>query len=121
MIETFTALAEPSRLRIVELLLDGPKAVNDIVAALDISQPQASKHLGVLKRARLVDVEPRAQQRLYGLRPERFRDMNEWLDRHRALWDERMGQLDELVAEMAGPKSKPKPKKEARNARRRKK
>ena len=60
MIETFTALAEPSRLRIVELLKDGPRPVGEIGTRLRLSQPQVSKHLRVLKAARLVDVEPRA-------------------------------------------------------------
>jgi DNA-binding transcriptional ArsR family regulator len=113
-IETFTALAEPSRLRIVELLLDGPRPVGAIGAALRLSQPQVSKHLRVLKAARLVEVEPRAQQRLYGLRPKPLRDLNKWLERYRAIWGERMNQLDELVEELAS-------KKEEAHGRRRKK
>lgn len=100
MIETFTALAEPSRLRIVELLKDGPRPVGEIGTRLRLSQPQVSKHLRVLKAARLVDVEPRAQQRLYGLRGDRLRDLNKWLERYRAIWEERMDQLDDLVQEL---------------------
>jgi DNA-binding transcriptional ArsR family regulator len=99
-IETFTALAEPNRLRIVELLRDGPRPVGAIGAALRLNQPQVSKHLRVLKEARLVDVEPRAQQRLYGLRAEPLRELNEWLERYRRIWDERMDQLDEIVEEL---------------------
>ena len=103
MIETFTALAEPSRLRIVELLKDGPRPVGEIGTRLRLSQPQVSKHLRVLKAARLVDVEPRANQRLYGLRGDRLRDLNKWLENYRAIWGERMDQLDELVQELSGP------------------
>ena len=99
-IETFTALAEPSRLRIVELLLDGARPVGAIGAALRLSQPQVSKHLRVLRAARLVEVEPRAQQRLYGLRAKPLRDLSRWLERSRAVWDERMGQLGELVEDL---------------------
>lgn len=134
MIETFTALAEPSRLRIVELLKDGPRCVNEIGARLQLSQPQVSKHLRVLKAARLVDVEPRANQRLYGLRGDRLRDLNKWLERYRAIWEERMDQLDELVRELSfdSPRhglvaQEPRVaqdksiKKEVKNARRRKK
>ena len=101
MIETFTALAEPSRLRIVELLKDGPRPVGEIGTRLRLSQPQVSKHLRVLKAARLVDVEPRAQQRLYGLRGDRLRDLSKWLERYRAIWEERMDQLDDLVQELS--------------------
>ena len=104
MIETFTALAEPSRLRIVELLLDGPRPVGAIGTALRLSQPQVSKHLRVLRAAQLVEVEPRAQQRLYGLRAKPLRDLNRWLEGYRAIWDERMGQLDGLVEELANQK-----------------
>jgi DNA-binding transcriptional ArsR family regulator len=100
MIETFTALAEPTRLRIVDLLRRGPRPVGAIGAALRLNQPQVSKHLRVLKAARLVEVEPRAQQRLYGLRAQPLRELNEWLDRYRRIWDERMDQLGELIEEL---------------------
>ena len=100
MIETFAALAEPNRLRIVEFLRDGPRAVGAIGAALRLNQPQVSKHLRVLKEAGLVEAEPRAQQRLYGLRAEPLRELNEWLERYRRIWDERMDQLDELIEEL---------------------
>ena len=116
MIETFTALAEPSRLRIVELLRDGPRPVGEIGTRLRLSQPQVSKHLRVLKAARLVEVEPRAQQRLYGLRGTSLRDLNKWLERYRGIWEERMEQLDEVVAEMTEHAKD----KEKNNARRRK-
>jgi DNA-binding transcriptional ArsR family regulator len=100
MIETFTALAEPSRLRIVELLRDGPRPVGAIGAALRLNQPQVSKHLRVLKEARLVEVEPRAQQRLYRLRAQPLRELNEWLERYRRIWDARMDRLDALIEEL---------------------
>jgi DNA-binding transcriptional ArsR family regulator len=100
MLETFAALAEPNRLRIVELLLAGPRAVNDIGEALKLNQPQVSKHLRVLKDAGLVDVEPRAQQRLYGLRPEPLRQLHDWLERYRRIWGERLDNLDALVMEL---------------------
>jgi DNA-binding transcriptional ArsR family regulator len=101
MLETFAALAEPNRLRIVELLRDGALPVGDIGAALRLNQPQVSKHLRVLKQARLVQVEPRAQQRLYGLSPVPLRELRVWLERYRSLWDERFDQLDELIGELA--------------------
>ena len=101
MLETFTALAEPNRLRIVELLRAGSRPVGEIGTALHLNQPQVSKHLRVLKDAGLVEVEPRAQQRLYGLRAQPLRELNAWLERYREIWDERLDQLDELVDELA--------------------
>jgi DNA-binding transcriptional ArsR family regulator len=100
MVETFAALAEPNRLRIVELLRSGPRPVNDIGARLKLNQPQVSKHLRVLKEAGLVDVQPRAQQRLYELRPQPLKRLHVWLERYRRIWDARFDALDELVEEL---------------------
>ncbi len=106
MIETFAALAEPNRYRIVELLRTGPRAVNDIGERLGLAQPQVSKHLRVLKEAGLVDVEPRAQQRVYELRPQPLRKLHGWLERYRRVWEERFEQLDELVEELEANKER---------------
>ena len=103
MVETFAALAEPNRFRIVELLRSGPRTVNDIGDRLDLNQPQVSKHLRVLKAAGLVDVEPRAQQRLYELRAAPLRELHDWLERYRELWDARFKALDGLLEEMEKP------------------
>jgi DNA-binding transcriptional ArsR family regulator len=97
---TFAALAEPSRFRIFELLRDGPLPVGEIGDALDLRQPQVSKHLRVLKEAGLVDVEARAQQRLYALQAAPLRDLHAWLERYRAVWDERYDQLASVLTEM---------------------
>src|SRR5215813_5171141 len=105
-IETFTALAEPNRFRIVELLRDGARTVGDIGEVLRLNQPQVSKHLRVLKEARWVEVEPRGQKRLYGLRPEPLRELSDWVERYRRVWDERLDQLDELVEKMAATKDR---------------
>ena len=100
MVETFAALAEPTRFRIVELLLDGPAPVNDIGDRLRLNQPQVSKHLRVLKEAGIVAVEARAQQRLYELRAQPLRQLHEWLERYRQLWDARFDELDQLIDEL---------------------
>jgi DNA-binding transcriptional ArsR family regulator len=98
--ETFAVLAEPNRYRIVELLRAGPRAVNDIGERLHLNQPQVSKHLKVLKDSGFVDVQPRAQQRLYALRAEPLREIHDWLERYRQLWDSRFEALDELIEEL---------------------
>lgn len=100
MIETFAALAEPNRFRIVELLRSGPRPVNDIGERLRLNQPQVSKHLRVLKAAGIVEVQPRAQQRVYELRAKPLRQLHDWLERYRLLWDARFEGLDELVEEL---------------------
>jgi DNA-binding transcriptional ArsR family regulator len=99
-IETFAALAEPNRFRIVELLRAGPRPVNEIGDRLQLNQPQVSKHLRVLKDAGLVDVQPRAQQRLYELRAQPLRQLHGWLERYRQIWDARFAELDALIEEL---------------------
>ena len=91
---TFSALSEPNRLRIVELLLLGPLTVGEIAKRLEMRQPQASKHLKVLLESGLVEVEAIANRREYRLRPEPFRQMNAWLDSYRDLWEERFDNLE---------------------------
>jgi DNA-binding transcriptional ArsR family regulator len=93
-IETMSALAEPNRLAIVELLRDGPRSVNGIVAALDLRQPLVSKHLKVLSGAGLVVARAQAQQRIYQLEQDRFRELDSWLDSFAELWAQRLGRLD---------------------------
>jgi DNA-binding transcriptional ArsR family regulator len=100
MIETFAALAEPNRFRIVELLRSGPRSVNVIGERLQLNQPQVSKHLRVLKAAGIVEVQPRAQQRLYELRPQQLRKLHDWLARYQQLWDARFEGLDGLIEEL---------------------
>jgi len=100
MTETFGALAEPNRFHIVELLRAGPRTVNDIGERLQLNQPQVSKHLRVLKEAGLVDVEARAQRRLYELRPQPLRQLHDWLERYRQVWDARFEELDGIIEEI---------------------
>ena len=100
MIETFAALAEPNRFRIVELLRAGPRPVNEIGERLQLNQPQVSKHLRVLKESGLVDVQPRAQQRLYELRAQPLRQLHGWLERYRQVWDARVDALDDIIEEL---------------------
>jgi DNA-binding transcriptional ArsR family regulator len=105
-IETLSALAEPHRLQIVELLRAGPSPVAEICARVPLGQPQVSKHLRVLRNAGLVHVRPRGQQRFYALRAESLRELDEWLERFRDIWGARFDQLDELLLQMQKGKIK---------------
>lgn len=100
MLATFQALAEPSRLKIVELLRRGPRSVGAIGERLELAQPQVSKHLAVLKAAGLVEVEARANQRFYELRAAPLAEMHGWLEQYRQLWDQRFSQLDDVLEDL---------------------
>ena len=74
------ALAEPDRLRIVELLDAAPRSVGEVAARLGLRQPQATKHLQTLERAGLVTTHPLGQRRIYALRREPLRELAQWLE-----------------------------------------
>ena len=74
--------------------------VGDLVRALDLSQPAVSKHLRVLREAGLVAVRPEAQQRLYRVRPEPLRAMDDWLEPYRRIWSERLDDLERHLDDM---------------------
>ena len=93
----FVALAEPNRLRIIELLRAGPRAVGEIGDRLRLRQPQTSKHLRVLKEAGLVDVRPDAQRRVYQLRAQPLRELDTWLEPYRQYWSERLDALETML------------------------
>ncbi len=97
---TFNALAEPNRLRMVELLRAGPRSVNEIVEAMHLPQPLVSKHLRVLREAGLVRVRPHAQQRLYELQPRAFEALDTWISTFRRLWEDRLDNLDDYLQQM---------------------
>jgi DNA-binding transcriptional ArsR family regulator len=100
MLETFRALAEPSRLQIVDLLLKGPLSVGEVVDQIGIRQPQASKHLHVLAEFGLVEVHPDAQRRIYSLRAQPLQELDLWLQRYRRLWEEQFERLDAVLEEL---------------------
>src|SRR5256886_8888621 len=104
---TFSALAEPNRLQIVELLRQRPLPVGRIAERLRMRQPQVSKHLRVLSEAGLVQVRPVAQQRIYGLRAEGLKEGDDWLGGDRRLWGGRVEQLDDVLRGLQQGKGTP--------------
>jgi len=77
--KTFTALGEPNRLAIVELLKEGELTVGQIADKLEMRQPQASKHLKVLSENGLVEVTADANRRIYKINPKPFLSQGSWL------------------------------------------
>lgn len=114
MIETLKALAEPHRFQIVELLLDGPRPVGDMVHRLHLRQPQVSKHLRVLSDAGLVEVRVDAQRRIYALRPAPLQELEVWIEKYRRVWEASYQRLDALLDELKTGELKTKGKKRAR-------
>lgn len=98
--DAFNAVAEPHRRAILTLLTTGEMSVNDIADALELRQPQASKHLKVLKEVDLVRVRGSGQKRLYQLNARGLKPVHEWVSQFEKLWNERFDRLDEYLKEL---------------------
>jgi DNA-binding transcriptional ArsR family regulator len=90
----FTVLAEPSRRHILDLLGVSECPVGELAERLNLSQPAVSKHLRVLREAGLVEVRTEAQRRLYRVRPEPLRALDEWLAPYRRMWASSLEDLE---------------------------
>ena len=96
--DTFTALAEPTRRNILEMLAaKGNLSATDIYTKFKVSPPAISQHLKVLREAKLVRVEKRAQQRIYFINPEPLHDLEKWVHQFAAYWEERYQALDKIL------------------------
>jgi DNA-binding transcriptional ArsR family regulator len=99
----FDVLVEPNRRRILDLLGASERPVGDLVHHLELSQPAVSKHLRILREAGLVEVRGDAQRRLYRVRAEPLRAIDDWLEPYRHMWStslDRLGQhLDAMPDE----------------------
>jgi DNA-binding transcriptional ArsR family regulator len=92
------ALSDRSRRTILEVLRDHPATVGELSDRLPIARPGVSRHLRVLREAGLVDVRQDAQRRVYSLHPEPLAELDAWLGRYRALWEQRLDALHTEVA-----------------------
>jgi len=96
----FEVLAEPTRRQILDLLREHSRMVGDLVDILDITQPNVSKHLKVLREAGLVTVRREAQWRRYELNPEPLAELEDWLAPYREHMEARFNRLDKLLDEL---------------------
>ena len=99
MASPFDVLAEPTRRRILDLLLDAERPVNELVTTLNVSQPGVSKHLRVLREAGLVEARVDAQRRVYRVRAAPLAEIDAWLAPYRRLWSKRLDALERHLDE----------------------
>lgn len=93
-------MAEPRRRQILDLLADGERPVNDLVALLGIAQPQVSKHLRVLREVGAVRVREEGRQRLYRLNGQALKPIHDWVSAYQRTWSERFERLDAVLEEL---------------------
>ena len=97
---TFAALADPTRRAILARLATGQATVTELAAPFDLSLPAISKHLKVLQRAGLVEQGRQAQWRPCRLKPERLRDVADWIGQYRRHWEVSFDRLDDYLREL---------------------
>ena len=90
----FSALADPTRQRIVEMLAGGALTSGEIARRFELSPPAISQHLKTLKLAHLVSVRVDKQKRIYTLDPKGVEEVSEWVARIRAFWNPRLDALE---------------------------
>ena len=99
MTTTFEVVAEPARRELLDLLIERPRPVGELVRATGLSQPNTSRHLRILREAGLVESRPDGQRRLYELRPAGLAELERWLAPYRRLWQDRLDALERHLDE----------------------
>jgi DNA-binding transcriptional ArsR family regulator len=94
MSSTWSALADPHRRAVLELLRERPRPVGELVQCLGLSQPGTSKHLRVLRQAGLVSASADAQRRVYALNTAPLAELDAWLAPYRRIWERRLDALE---------------------------
>jgi DNA-binding transcriptional ArsR family regulator len=97
---TFAALADPTRRAILSRLAHGEMSVKQLARPFDMSGPAISKHLKVLERARLIVRSRHAQWRPCRLKPKPLKEVSDWLEHYRQLWEERLDRLEDYLQEL---------------------
>jgi DNA-binding transcriptional ArsR family regulator len=98
--DAFTALAEASRRDLLDAIGDGEASVGELVARLGLSQPQVSKHLGVLRAVGLVAVRADGRHRRYRVNGAALKPVHDWVGALERTWNARLDRLDDIVAEL---------------------
>ena len=95
---TFAALSDPTRRAILARLSLGEATVSELARPFALSQPTISKHLKVLESAGLIEADRDAQRRPRRLKAETMKDIADWIEPFRTLWERRFDNLDRHLA-----------------------
>src|SRR6186997_3328707 len=104
---TFSALADPTRRAILARLSSGEASVGELAEPFAISLPAVTKHLKVLQRAGLISQGRRAQWRPCRLDPKPLRQVADWVEQYRQMWEQRLDRLEDYLCELESPSDKP--------------
>jgi DNA-binding transcriptional ArsR family regulator len=105
----FSALADPTRRAVLDLLRTGTRPAGEIARAFPVSRPAISKHLRILRRAHLVEERREGRHRMYQLNPVPLKAVDSWLEQYRGFWSASLTNLKSFVeAEYAKEKTREK-------------
>jgi DNA-binding transcriptional ArsR family regulator len=96
----FNAVAEPRRRQILDLLVRGERPVNDLAGTLEMTQPQVSKHLRVLREVGAVEVRDYGRQRVYRCNGSALRPIHDWVTTYEQFWSERFDRLGAVLEDL---------------------
>src|SRR5271168_4292813 len=105
--QVFSALADPTRAKIIEVLARRDLSAGEIAARFPVSRPAVSRHLRVLRKAHLVRSRGEAQRRVYSLNPAGLDQIDQWVKQCREMWNRRLDALDQYLKEMVAQEAKP--------------
>jgi len=97
--DTFIALADPTRRQIIESLASGEASFGTLAEQFEMSRPAVSQHLKVLRESGIVAVRADAQRRIYSLSDDGLKDIDEWLGKVRGYWSQRLDNLENVLGE----------------------
>lgn len=95
--DIFSALSDPTRRAILDMLRTENKSLSDISAQFDMSRPAVSKHIKVLEQADLITIAQDGRHRIHCLNPDGLRPAYDWLQTYEAFWDEKLSSLKSLI------------------------
>lgn len=104
--KALAALADPTRQRIVEILAEGDRSAGEIAAEFSTSRPGVSRHLRILREYGLIRARGEGQRRVYSLDPAPLVELEEWVERNRSFWSNRLDALDTEIHRRKGTATK---------------
>jgi DNA-binding transcriptional ArsR family regulator len=104
---TFAALADPTRRAILARLASGQASVTELAEPFEMTLPAITKHLKVLERAGLVARSREAQWRPCRLQPQPLRDVADWVQQYRTMWEQRFDRLEDYLRELHSAQAAP--------------
>ncbi len=103
--DTFQAIADPTRRNIISMVAQQPMNLNNIAEKFDVSRPAISQHIKILTECGLVVIKPLGRERFCYIQADKLKELNDWLEPFKKLWEERFERLDNILNELNTQKS----------------